>query len=65
MFQTLNHEPMPAWGLFIDSAEGSTSGLAPTRQAAIDAANKMATEHGSRIIYVEPEAVAGRSTVLQ
>lgn len=58
MFESLHLEPVPSWGVFIDTADGTTSGLAPTRQVAIDLANQLVEQHGWQINHVAPEGEA-------
>jgi len=67
LFETASFAPVGAWGIFVEHAEGTLSGLAYDRASAIAAATKMAEENGWRVVYVAPEGgeKATEGTVLQ
>lgn len=55
VFETSNLAPVSAWGIFIETGEGTISGLAPDRDAALEAAQAMARQQGWKVIHVAPE----------
>ncbi|WLS07179.1 hypothetical protein Q9314_13380 [Shinella sumterensis] len=58
-FTSALHQPISAWGIFIECSDGTMSGLAPDRATALAAAHKMAEEHGWRITDIVPEGDDG------
>lgn len=57
-FTSALHQPISAWGIFIEYSDGTMSGLAPDRSSALETARKLMEKHGWQIRHIAPEGEA-------